>query len=148
MTISSRRRSTRQGGFTLVEAMMATFVLCVAAAGVLLPFSSGAAVRAEGMRMTLGAKLASDLSEQIVNTAYEQIVTTYDGYAEAQGQVRDASGTVFTDLHYANFSRDGSCEYVYVPQEAGTTEANFIRVTVRVYYKGRKIVTLYRLVTK
>jgi prepilin-type N-terminal cleavage/methylation domain-containing protein len=134
-------------GFTLAEAMIATVVLGIAAAGVLLPFTSGAAVRAEGTRRTLAAKLAGDLMEEIVNTPFEQIMASYDGYAEAQGQVKDASGTVFTDLNYANFSRDVVCEYVYMPQESGDEDPVFIRIIVRVYYQGGEIATISRLVS-
>jgi len=138
----------RTNGFTLAEAMMATVVLGIAAAGVLLPFASGARVRAEGVRRTLGAKLAGDLMEQIVNTPFEQIVTKYDGYSEPQGQVKDSAGIVFTDATYANFSRDVSCDYVYVPQQSGVGQPNFIRVTVQVYYRGRPIASINRLVAK
>jgi prepilin-type N-terminal cleavage/methylation domain-containing protein len=143
-----KQRSTTGRGFTLAEAMMATVVLGIAAAGVLLPFASGAKVRAEGVRRTLGAKLASDLMEQIVNTPFEQIVSGYDGYSEPQGQVKDAGGAIFTDPSYANFSRDVGCDYVYVPQEGGAAQPNFIRVTVRVYYGGKPIATVPRLVAK
>lgn len=148
MTISSRRCGAGQRGFTLAEAMMATVVLGIAAAGVLLPFTSGAAARAEGMRRTLAAKLAGDLAEQIVSTPFEEIVATYDGYSEPQGQIKDATGTVFTDAYYAKFSRDVSCAYVYVPQQSGATAPNFIRVTVRVYYSERQIVSVSRLVAE
>ena len=106
-------------GFTLAEAMIAMVVLGIAAAGVLLPFSSGAVVRAEGLRSTLGSILASDLIEQIINTPFDEIIEDYDDYFEAQGQVKDAAGFVFTDPAYANFSRNASCQYVYVPQESG-----------------------------
>lgn len=149
MTISTRNpRNPRQRGYTLVEAMTAVVILAVAAAGVLLPFSTGAVVRAEGMRRTLAAKLASDLIEQIVNTPFEQIVSSYDGYSEPQGQVTDASGVVFTDPSYANFSRDVSCSYAYVPQQSGAAESNFIRITVRVYYRGIQLANLNRLLAK
>lgn len=127
---------------------MAVVVLGIAAAGVLLPFTSGAQVRAEGMRRTLGAKLAGDLMEQIINTDSDDIVDNYDGYAESQGQVKDATGAVFTDSNYANFSRDVSCLEVYVPQESGTVEAKFIRATVRVYYSGREIAIINRLISE
>ena len=127
---------------------MATVVLGIAAAGVLLPFTSGAAVRAEGMRRTLAAKLASDLMEEIIRSPFGDIVDNYDGYAEAQGQVKDASGTVFTDLNYANFSRDVSCEQVYVPQESEDGESKFIRATVRVYYSGGQIAIIRRLISE
>ncbi len=147
MTIS-RTRHCDAGwrGFTLVEAMMATVVLGIAAAGVLLPFTSGAAVRAEGMRITLGAKLASNLMEEIVNTSFEQIVASYDGYSEAEGQVKDAGGAVFTDSNYVRFSRDSRCDYVYVPQESGVGVSKYILVTVRVYYSSKIIANINRLV--
>ena len=149
MTISrTRHRDAGRRSFTLVEAMTATVVLGIAAAGVLLPFTSGAAVRAEGMRRTLGAKLASDLMEEIVNTPFEQIVAGYDGYSEAQGQIKDASGAVFTDSNYAKFSRDSICDYVYVPQESGAGVSKYIRITVRVYYSGKEIAIINRLVSE
>ncbi len=134
--------------FTLAEAMMATVVLGIAAAGVLLPFTSGAAVRTEGMRRTLGAKLASDLMQEIVNTPFNQIVADYGAFSEAQGQVKDAGGVVFTDSNYAMISRDSTCDYVYVPQESGTGVAKFILVTVRVYYSGKEIAVINRLVNE
>ena len=134
--------------FTLAEAMMATVVLGIAAAGVLLPFTSGTAVRAEGMRRTLGAKLASDLMQEIVNTPFNQIVAGYGAFSEAQGQVKDAGGVVFTDSNYAMFSRDSICNYVYVTQESGTGVAKYILVTVRVYYSGKEIAIINRLVNE
>jgi hypothetical protein len=139
---------TNAKAFTLAEAMMATVVLGIAAAGVLLPFTSGAAARAEGMHRTLGAKLASDLMQEIVNTPVNQIVAVYGAFSEAQGQVKDAGGVVFTDSNYAMFSRDSSCNYVYVAQESGTGVAEFILVTVRVYYSGEEIVSINRLVNE
>lgn len=63
----------RTRGFTLAEAIMATIVLGIAATGVLLPFASGAKVRAEGVRMTMAANLASDLIEKIINTSFDEI---------------------------------------------------------------------------
>jgi prepilin-type N-terminal cleavage/methylation domain-containing protein len=136
-----------QNGFTLAEAMMATVVLGIAAAGVLLPFTNGAALRAEGAYRMLAAKLAGDLMEKIVNTPFDQIVASYDGYTEAQGQVKDVGGIVFTDSNYANFGRDVSCEYVYMPQESGDGDPVFIRIIVRVYYRSGEVATVSRLVS-
>jgi len=134
-------------GFTLAEAMIATVVLGIAAVGVLLPFTSGAAVQAEGTRSTLAAKLAGDLMEEIIKNPFDQIIVNYDGYTEAQGQVKDVTGVVFTDSNYTNFSRDAACEYVYVSQENGFGEPKFIRIIVRVYYSGKEIATITRLVS-
>lgn len=139
---------TRYKGFTLAEAMMATVVLGIAAAGLLLPFTSGATVRAEGMRRTLAAKLASDLIERIINTPFDEIVDSFDGYAEPQGQIKDSTGAVFTDANYANFSRNAACVYVYVPQESGAEDARFIRITVEVLYSGKQMAIINRLISK
>ena len=140
-------RYTKRSGFTLAEATMALVILGLAAAGVLLPFSSGAEVQAEGQRMTLAAKLANDLMERIVATPTGQIVSTYN-YTEARGQVTDAGGSVFTDPMYANFSRQVISADVRVPQESEDLPSNFIRVSVHVGYQGREIATLYRLISK
>jgi prepilin-type N-terminal cleavage/methylation domain-containing protein len=135
-------------GFTLAEAMMAVVILSMAAAGVLIPFSSGAAVRVEGMRRTLAANLADDLVEKIINTPFDQVIGSYNGYSEPKGQVKDASGAIFTDSNYANFSRSASCRYVYVPQESSAAAPNFILVTVQVNYNGKPLATLNRLISK
>jgi Tfp pilus assembly protein PilV len=116
-------------GFSLAEAVMATVVLGIAAAGVLLPFTKGASVRAEGARRTLAAKLASDLMEEIIKTPFDQIITTYEVYTEPQGQVKDADGVLFSDPAYVNFSRGASYGY-------DSSQPYFIIITVWVKYNG------------
>ena len=151
MTIETEiHRDKGKEGFTLVEAMLAVVVLAIAAAGVLLPFVSGATVRAEGIRRTLAADLASDLMEQIIKTPFGQIVADYN-YTEPQGQVKDVTGAVFTDPKYVNFSRNVTCAYVTVPQQAAQTDpakCDFILVTVRVDYSGKETATIRRLVSE
>lgn len=161
-------------GFTLAEAMMAVLVLGIAAAGVLIPFVSGTAVRLEGIQRTLAARLASDLMEQVIRrpfhdpngteyddipgpdagktgfAAYDNIYDFY-GYTEAEGQIKDATGAVFTDPMYANFSRNVKCDYVYVPPqpvESDPAECEFILVTVRVDYNGKEMAVISRLVSE
>ena len=147
-----RKQNSMSGGFTLAEAVMAMVVLGIAAAGVLLPFSSGARVQAEGLRRTLAAKLASDLMEEIIATDFDHIVNKYGTYTEPQGHIiRDFfTADEFTDPMYANFSRTASCVEVYVPQQAPREEGqcNFILVTVQVYYSGRQIATINRLISR
>ena len=130
--------------FSLVEALLAVVILGIAASGVLLPFSGGAAVAAESSRTTLAAKLAHDKLEEIVNTPFDDIVSG----TEPQGQVKDASGAVFTDPAYDNFSREVNCVDYYVPQQTRADQPVFILVTVRVYYNGREIAGLTRLVDR
>ena len=144
MTFSrTRHYDTGRRGFTLAEAMMAMVVLGIAAAGVLLPFTSGAAVRAEGMRGTLGAKLASDLMEEIISTEFNDIMDKYGTYTETQGHIINDfyTGTEFTDPMYANFSRGAHC----VRDE---TQDFFILVTVWVKYDGCEIAVINRLISE
>ena len=135
-------------GFTLAEATLATALLGMAAAGVLLPFAGGAAVQAEGVRRTLGTRLANDLVERIVNTPFDDIVDVYGTHVESQGQVQDATGTPYTDSMYAEYSREATCEYVDVPPQSGDAEPSFILATVRVAHRGRNVATIYRLISK
>ena len=122
-------------------------LLGIAAAGVLLPYASGASAQVEGLHRTLGAVLANDLIEQIVATPFDSLVATYN-YTESQGQLKDSSGTTLTDSMYANFSREVTCETVRVPQQSNALETNYILATVQVFYQGRGVVTLNRLISE
>ena len=137
----------RREGFSLVEALMAVTILGIAAAGVLVPFSSGAAVRAEGVNRTLGTKLACDLMEQVLTVSYDQIVANYN-YEEDHGLVKDSRGVVYSDFMYANFSRTVESGYVTVSQESGTGSSKYILATVTVYYDGNEVVSVNRLITR
>lgn len=137
-----------RGGFTLAEATLAMVVLSMAAAGVLLPFADGASVQAEGLHRSLAASLANDLLEQVINTPFDQVAMDWHGYTEDQGQIKDASGTTFRDPIYANYSRDASCQYVYVPQQGGMAAPNFALASVRVYYRGEQIAAVHRLISR
>jgi prepilin-type N-terminal cleavage/methylation domain-containing protein len=135
-------------GFTLIEAMIAVMVLAIAAAGILVPFTSGAMVRAEGIHRTLGAKLAADLMEEIVKSPFDSIVSTYNNYTELQGSVKRTDGVLFSGPVYSKLSRKSTCVYVYVPQESGVASAKYILATVRVYYNGKQIAAVRRLISK
>lgn len=127
---------------------MAMVILGMAAAGVLLPFSGGAAIQAEGIHRTLAAGLANDLMERIIATPYDDIVASWGAYAEAQGQVTDSAGNLNTNAIYARFARDVVCESVCVWPQPATAVSHFLRVSVRVYDQGRLVVTLSRLISE
>jgi prepilin-type N-terminal cleavage/methylation domain-containing protein len=142
MTIEAHRKhQVGHRGFSLPEAMLAMVILAMAAAGVLLPFASGASVQAEGIHRSLAAGLADDLLERIVGTPFTQIVDTWNGYAEAQGQIKDASGATFTDPIYANYSREVTCAW-------DPAQPFFILATVRVSYLGQPVAVIRRLISQ
>ena len=127
---------------------MATVVLGIAAAGVMLPFTSGAKIRAEGERRTLAAKLASDLIEEIISiefgeVKFEEVITQYGAYTELQGHIikNFDTGTEFTGPAYANFSRGSSCAY-------DVSQPFFIIATVWVKHNGNEIMNLNRLISR
>jgi prepilin-type N-terminal cleavage/methylation domain-containing protein len=135
-------------GFTLIEAMIAMVLLSIAAAGLLLPFNVSASVQQEGAERTLAARLTGDLIEQIQNTDFAQIVSTYGNYIENSGSVKDAQGVVFTGPLYARFSRKAKCEYIYTAQQDGLDTPNFIRIKVQVFYNGSKMSDVTTLKSK
>ncbi|MBN1795231.1 MAG: prepilin-type N-terminal cleavage/methylation domain-containing protein [Sedimentisphaerales bacterium] len=135
----------RAKGFTLAEAMIATVVLAIVAAAVLVPFVTGASVRAEGYRRTLAAKLAMELIEQILREDFDNVVSNYN-YTEPQGQVKDVTGVVYSDPAYSNYSRAVECVGLWLDEESGGDESMFIRATVRVYYNGAEIASVSRLI--
>jgi len=143
-TDRTRRTKAVRPGFTLAEATLAMVLLGIAAAGVLLPFSGGAAVQAEGARRTLGAVLANDLIEWIAGTPFDEIVGSF----EAEGELIDATGTMLSDPIYAHFSREATCAAVHVPQQSNAAPASFVLVTVSVSYQGRPAATIQRLIGK
>jgi prepilin-type N-terminal cleavage/methylation domain-containing protein len=134
-------KTRQQKGFTLAEALMAMVILSIAAIGIVQPFSAGAAVQVEGWHRSLTAKLSGDLLEEIVNTEYDEIVNEWTDYSEAKGQVKDSIGNVFTDLSYADYSRD-----VTLQQTAALSNIKHQWITVRVYRNGIEMAELSSLV--
>jgi len=137
----SRHYKNRRG-FSLAEAMIATVVLGIAAAGALLPFTSGGSIREEGRRYTLGAKLASDLMEQILTSTFDEVLSDHSGSSELEGNVQDSSGDEFTDAAYAKFSRQVSTQYPYNGND------RLLLAVVSVYYDGREMATVKRVICK
>lgn len=125
--------------------MFAVVLLAIAAAGVLIPFASGATMQADGIHRTIAAQLAGDLLEKIASTPFNAIISTYNSYAETRGQLKDTAEDIYTDSLYAKFSRNVSCEYLTLP--GSELSQIFILVTVRVYYEGTELVSLSRLVS-
>lgn len=117
-------------------------ILGVASLGVILPFSSGAAAQAEGANRAIAGKLGSDLIERISTTTYANIVSTWNGYSEAMGQVTDAAGALFTDPLYSKFSRSVTASST----TQGATTAVWVTVTVN--YNGHKVLHIKTMIGK
>jgi prepilin-type N-terminal cleavage/methylation domain-containing protein len=139
------KAAAKSKAFTLIEAMIALVIFSIVVTGLILPFASSMTVQQQGCSQTLAVKLACDLVEEIINTDFDQIISTYNGYSEEKGQIKNASGAVFSDSMYADFSREAICEYVYMPPQTDAGAPNYIRITVRVYQNGLKLAEVVRL---
>ena len=142
------KRRNKKSGFTLAEVLLATVLLTTGVAGILLPFAGGAAQQVEGINRTTAAILADDMLQIVSMTDYDDIISTYDGYAESQGQIKDATGAVRTDTGYSRFSRTVQCESVYLSQQSLLGSQTFILVTVTVSYNDDAVITLKKLIAK
>jgi prepilin-type N-terminal cleavage/methylation domain-containing protein len=127
-------------GFTLAEAMIAMVILAMAASGAILPFSSGAAVQAEGARRTLAAKLAADRLEEMINSDFDMLIPNYEGDYQPEGFITDGNGTFFTDPAYGKFVRYSNC----TPAKVG--DVDLIWATVAIRYGGDKMLELSTLI--
>lgn len=112
---------------------MATVILAIAAAGILLPFAGAASVQYEAERKAVAANLASELTEIILMEDFTDIITTYHGYSEAEGALLDAAGNPHTGSAYEGFSRSVSC------QSATVASVDLVAITVVVSYNNREI---------
>lgn len=135
-------------GFTLAEALLATALLSIATAGAVLPFTSGASVQAEGIHRTFAAGLADDLMQKIMVEDFNDIISIYGSYTESQGGIKDAAGNVINDPGYYPFSRQSTCTEVFLSQQDGSGDENFILATVTVSYNGKALVEIQRLIAK
>ena len=126
-------------GFTLAEALIAMVILAMAASGAILPFSSGAAVQAEGARRTLAAKLAADRLEEMINSDFDEL-WLYDGDYQPEGFVTDGNGAFLTDPAYAKFMRVVTC----LPASVGNVDLMWS--TVYIYYDGTEMLQLSTLI--
>jgi prepilin-type N-terminal cleavage/methylation domain-containing protein len=108
------KRNAKNHGFTMIEVTIAMVLLAIAAAGVLLPFANAASVQTEAARQTLAANLASELMEKVLLSEPNDILSSFDGYAEAKGAMLDTKGDLLTDSIYSGFSRSVVSEAVTI----------------------------------
>ena len=138
MKIMRRYIKKPRCGFTLIESMLAISLLTVAAGGILLPFTAGAAIGADAGYRTLGSNLADAMKEQLLSMDYATVLN-WDGYSEDSGEIKDSKGVVFSDDAYRTLSREVSCDEVYLAQQSGNSDAVIIKIIVNVYRDSKLI---------
>ncbi len=148
------------GGFTLLEALLASVVLAIVVGAIVVPFTAGAGNTAHDARMTLAVNLAQDLIEEILSKPFSDPDGTetgetgrskwddmddYNGYTEAEGTIAGFDGAVVNDPAATALTRSAIVEGVYVSGQGPPDPATFLRITVEVRYHGQELVKFSRL---
>jgi MSHA pilin protein MshD len=162
-----RRRSRHsEGGFTLVEALLASTILAATISAITLPFTTAANNQAYDGACGAAVALAEEMMEEILSKPFHDPdgasapgpegdepsrshfdnVDDYDDYSEDVGAVVDSDGNVASDTLSAGLSRTVSADYVYVSGQDTSCDPTFVRVTVEVQRGGQPIITLCRLI--
>jgi prepilin-type N-terminal cleavage/methylation domain-containing protein len=151
----------RRRGLTLLECLVASAVLAMLGAAVIVPFSVGAQAAAQDARTTLAVALAQDMMEEILSHSFKDPNGTeagesgrptwddmrdYDQFFENEGNIYASDGTLVGDPMAAYLSRRASVQAVYVSGQNQSLPASFLCVTVYVYYHGDQLIKLTRLV--
>jgi prepilin-type N-terminal cleavage/methylation domain-containing protein len=141
------KRNRKQRGFTLMEAMMAVFILAVAASGISMAFAAAGTVQVEAQRRILASRLAADKIEEMVADGYGYVKTKYvyvgfsPLYSRTAGDM-GYTGNIYNGLSYTV----EECKEVSVPVPAGNQTVHLIRVTVVAKYNNQEITRLTTLI--
>ncbi len=133
-------RNNRNRGFTLLEAMIASVILAVAASSIMLPLTTGAVFKNESERRVVGLQLGVCLMEKILSSDPDNIISNYDGFYESEGNIYEF-GNQLTDPVYEGFSRKAECNNITI------NNCEFINIKVTVYHDGKELLNLERLVS-
>lgn len=121
----------RHGGFTLVEALIASAILALACTALVQAISAGQMHTHFAMRETRAIALCEAKMEEILARPYHEIAGAYHGHSEPRGGLTDAAGQP-CDAAFAPFARTVSATHgsLNVPALGGTVNGLAVTVTV------------------
>jgi len=129
-----------KGGFTLIETILAIFILVVGIVGVLAMFPVGIQIQNLAKMETVASRLAQAKIEEIIAKSYEEIVTFCEGYGEIP--------------NFEFYKRETRVNY-YDPVNSTTSQIDLgiKEIDVKVFWKSgpgfsEKSITLKTLITK
>ncbi|MDP6633525.1 MAG: hypothetical protein QGG42_01335 [Phycisphaerae bacterium] len=149
---------------------MASALLSMGAAGVLLPFNVGAQSELEDARRTLALYLGRELVEEIISKPFDdpegafgvgpdagEISRQYfdniddydgykDGYEETISAIVGMRKQTIDAVAIEGLHREAVVRYLHVAGQDMGDDPNFVRVVVIMRYKGQVLLTLRRLV--
>ena len=160
-----RRQHRQSGGFTFIEALLASAILLMAITAITMPFSTAANTEQIQMRQTMAVGLAGELMEEILSKPFadpdgasstgpetgEAVrggfdnMDDYDGYEEGPGELVDLEGNLVDDPVAQQLSRSISATYVYVDGQDEGLSPTFILLEVEVSYRSVPLARISRL---
>ena len=156
----------------MIEAMLASTLLAMSASAVLLPFSVGAQSEQEDARRTLALFLGRELMEEIISKPFDDPegsvgvgpdggessralfdnIDDYHGYEDGYGKsissIVGMNGQIIEGVAIEGLQREVIIAYIHVSGQDVGADPNFVRVEVKMKYKGDDLLTLRRLVHK
>lgn len=158
-----------RGGFTLVEALLATTVLAIVSASAALPFVAGVHQANEASRLEQAVALGQAMMEEILTrpvldptgrgatpgpesgeTARNLFdnIDDFHGYTEQTVGLRDYMNQPITNATLSGFWRDATVQYVtFTNQQTADTNA-YAKIVVRVWDGTANMVTLTRIAAR
>lgn len=139
--------SRADGGFTLVETLIAATVLAIAVVALVTPLSLSAEKQREAALQTTAAALASQMMELMLTLDAEAVLAA-DGLEQTGGDITDSQGRPLNDPSLAGFTIAVEADSVAIPIGSETFEeaADFVSLRVTVTHPDVLPVTLTRLI--
>jgi len=117
--------------FTLIELMVAVFILTVAIVGVLAIFPLGLKTGKSGEMASLATQLAQAKIEEIISQSYGEILV---------GETTEEYGTI---SDFPSYKRQSKINYVYVdankvlyPDQEAVSDSGVKKIEVKVFWKS------------
>jgi hypothetical protein len=152
----------------MIEGLLASAILAVAAAAMLFPFTVGAQNNSIVVDQAAAVNLAEALMEEILskpfydpqgasspgpesgetNRSLFDNIDDYDNYSESAGAMVDSSGEAISDASLSTYGRSVDVSYTYVPGQDTGEDPTFATVTVTVTSGEKTVHTLTRLVSQ
>ena len=169
VTDRTARPEGSRGGFTLVEALLATMVLAIVSASAALPFVAGVHQAQEAARLEQAVALGQALMEEILTRPLldptgrgatpgpesgESARNLFDniddfhGFSEQATGLRDYKNTAITDAALADYWRDATVQYVTFANQQTTDTNSYAKIIVRVWDGTANVVTVARIAAR
>ena len=147
MSVQNAQRSySGRGGFTLIEALIASVIVGLGVTAVLMASKSGTQVNAEARDVTRAIYLGQEIREWMVKKSYQDIAdlsdVTYKPPKDASGQ--EISGMTDWSQKITLSLRDSD----EITEDDDDEESDMIYVEVEILYGSQSVLTTGWLVTK